>query len=330
MIDGRPQEACRCSAVRQQAQQKGNVMSDLVGFLFPGQGSQFVGMGADLYDKFTVARDVYERAEQVLELPIKALSFEGPEEELRQTRNTQPAILTHSLAALATLPKVAARMAAGHSLGEYSALYAAGALDFDSVMKLVKRRGALMYAEGEKNPGTMAAIIGMEADAVEQLCKDVDGVVVPANYNEPRQTVISGEVQAVKAAAELAKTRGALRAVLLPVSGAFHSPLLKESAAEFAEYLGGFEIRTPSFPVVANVTGEPVTTVDQVRECLTKQLISPVRWVSTINTAKELGCKRFLEVGPGNVLSGLARRIDRELVVSPVGKVTDVEALAAG
>ena len=304
-------------------------MSDPVGFLFPGQGSQFVGMGADLYAKFARSRDVYERAEQVLEMPIKALSFEGPEEELRQTRNTQPAILTHSLAALAALPKVAATMAAGHSLGEYSALYAAGALDFDSVMKLVKRRGALMYAEGEKNPGTMAAIIGMEAGAVEQLCRDVGGVVVPANYNEPKQTVISGEIPAVKAAAELARTRGALKAVLLPVSGAFHSPLLKESAAEFADYLGAFEIRTPSFPVVANVTGEPVTTADQVRDCLTRQLISPVRWVATINTAKNLGCKRFLEVGPGNVLTGLARRIDRELVVNPVGKVADVEAMTA-
>jgi [acyl-carrier-protein] S-malonyltransferase len=257
------------------------------------------------------------------------LSFEGPEEELRQTRYTQPAILTHSLAALAALPRMSPMLAAGHSLGEYSALCAAGALDFDSAMKLVKRRGALMYAEGEKNPGTMAAIIGLDAAAVEQLCKEVSGVVVPANYNEPKQTVISGEVPAVKAAAELAKTRGALRALLLPVSGAFHSPLLKESAAEFAGYLEEFEIRTPSFAVIANVTGEPVTTADQVRDCLTKQLISPVRWVATIETAKSLGCKRFLEVGPGNVLAGLARRIDRELVVSPAGKVADVEALTA-
>ncbi len=303
-------------------------MSDSVGFLFPGQGSQFVGMGADLFAKFTPARDVYDRAEQALELPIKKLSFEGPEDELRQTRHTQPAILTHSLAALAAMPKCSPALAAGHSLGEYSALYAAGALDFDSVMKLVKRRGALMYAEGEKNPGTMAAIIGMDAAAVEQLCEEVDGVVVPANYNEPKQTVISGEVPAVKAAAELAKTRGALRAVLLPVSGAFHSPLLKESAAEFADYLGGFEIRTPSFPVIANVTGQPVTTPNQIRDCLTKQLISPVRWVATIESAKGLGCRKFLEVGPGNVLAGLCRRIDRELAVSSVGKVADVEALS--
>jgi [acyl-carrier-protein] S-malonyltransferase len=286
-------------------------------------------MGADLYARFPRSRAVYERAEQVLELPIKALSFEGPEEELRQTRYTQPAILTHSLAALAALPKLRPTLAAGHSLGEYSALYAAGALDFDSVMKLVKRRGALMYAEGEKNPGTMAAVIGMDAAAVEQLCKDVVGVVVPANYNEPKQTVISGEVPAVKAAAELAKTRGALKALLLPVSGAFHSPLLKASAAEFADFLGSFQIGTPSFPVIANVTGQPVATADQVRDCLTRQLISPVRWVATIDSAKRLGCRKFLEVGPGNVLAGLARRIDRELAVSPAGKVADIEALTA-
>ncbi len=304
-------------------------MHDPIGLLFPGQGSQFVGMGADLYAKFAPARDVYDRAEQALELPIKALSFEGPEDELRQTRYTQPAILTHSLAALAALPGMGPILAAGHSLGEYTALHAAGTLDFDSVMKLVKRRGALMYAEGEKNPGTMAAIIGMEAAAVELLCKEVSGVVVPANYNEPKQTVISGEVPAVKAAAELAKTRGALKAVLLPVSGAFHSPLLKESAAEFADYLGQFEIRTPAFPVIANVTGQPVTTADQVRDCLTKQLTSPVRWVATMTSAKGLGCTKFLEVGPGTVLSGLARRIDRELSVTAIGKVPDVEALTA-
>jgi [acyl-carrier-protein] S-malonyltransferase len=303
------------------------MMSDAIGFLFPGQGSQFVGMGADLYAKFAPAREVYDRAEQVLELPVRKLSFEGPDDELRQTRYTQPAILTHSLAALAALPKLSPILAAGHSLGEYSALYAAGALDFDSVMQLVKRRGALMYAEGEKNPGTMAAIIGMEAAAVELLCAEVGGVVVPANYNEPRQTVISGEIPAVKAVAELAKARGALKAVLLPVSGAFHSPLLKESASEFADYLGQFEIRQPAFPVIANVTGQPVTSAEQVRDCLGRQLISPVRWVATMASAKSLGGMKFLEIGPGNVLAGLARRIDRELSVTAVGKVADIEAL---
>jgi [acyl-carrier-protein] S-malonyltransferase len=196
-------------------------------------------------------------------------------------------------------------------------------------MKLVKRRGALMYAEGEKNPGTMAAIIGLDASAVEQLCSEVSGVVVPANYNEPRQTVVSGEVAAVKQAAELAKARGALKAVLLPVSGAFHSPLLKESAAEFASYLSEFEIHAPAFPVIANVTGEPVRTATEVRAALTGQLTNPVRWVATMMTARGLGCTKFLELGPGQVLAGLAKRIDRELTVTPVGKVADVESVAA-
>jgi len=301
-------------------------MSDSVGLLFPGQGSQSVGMGADLYERFASARDVYDRAEQVLELPLRKLSFEGPEDDLRQTRYTQPAILTHSLAVLAAMPRVSPVLAAGHSLGEYTALYAAGSLRFDAVLRLVKRRGALMFSEGEKRPGAMAAIIGLDAAAVERVCTEAGGVVVPANYNEPKQTVISGEVAAVKSAAELAKSRGALKAVLLPVSGAFHSPLLAESAAEFADYLSSFEVCDPSFPIIANVTGQPVTTAAEIRECLSRQLISPVRWVETMVTAKRRGCRRFLEVGPGNVLGGLVRRIDRELVVSPLSKAADLEA----
>ncbi len=303
-------------------------MSSNIGFLFPGQGSQFVGMGADLYEKYDKARDVYDRAEQVLELPIRRLSFEGPEEELRLTRHTQPAILVHSLAVLAVLPRVEPTTAAGHSLGEYSALYAAGALDFDSVLKLVKRRGALMYAEGEVHPGTMAAILGLDAASVEAVCREVPGTVVPANYNEPKQTVISGEVEAVKAAAELAKARGAFRVVMLPVSGAFHSPLLEESARAFSDYLEQFEVHEPRFPVIANVMGRPIRTSSEVRDCLSRQLISPVRWVDTMNAAQELGCTRFFELGPGQVLTGLARRINRELTVTPVGRVTDLEALA--
>ena len=186
-----------------------------------------------------------------------------------------------------------------------------------------------MFDEGEKNPGTMAAIIGLEAGAVEQLCAEAGGVVVPANYNEPKQTVISGEVEAVKRAADLAKARGALKAVMLPVSGAFHSPLLRQSAAEFAGYLEQFSISDPRFPVIANVTGKPVKNAQEVRSALTQQLTSPVRWVGTMATAKGLGFTKFFEVGPGNVLTGLARRIDRELTVTPLGKVVDIEAARA-
>jgi [acyl-carrier-protein] S-malonyltransferase len=304
-------------------------MSQNPGLLFPGQGSQSVGMGSDLYERFSVCRDIYDRAEQLLELPLRRLSFEGPEDKLRQTRYTQPAILTHSLAVLAALPGLEPCLAAGHSLGEYSALHAAGVLDFESVMRLVRRRAELMYAEGERNPGAMAAIIGPDSATVEALCRDVPGTVVPANYNEPRQTVVSGEVSAVKAAVELAQARGALKAVVLPVSGAFHSPLLAASAREFADYLAGFQLREPALPVIMNVTGRPAANATDIRANLSRQLTSPVRWLQTMLSARDAGCHRFREVGPGNVLAGLARRIDRQLAVTSVGRVADVEALLA-
>lgn len=303
-------------------------MNETFGYLFPGQGAQFVGMGLDLYETFPASRDVYERAEQILELPLKRLSFEGPEDELRQTRYTQPAILVHSLAALAALPDSKPMLAAGHSLGEYSALFCAGCIDFESALRLVKKRGELMFAEGKKNPGTMAAILGLDAASVESLCRDISGVVVPANYNEPKQTVISGEPEAVKQAAEAAKQRGALKTVLLPVSGAFHSPLLAESGREFTEFLSGFAIRDAAFPVVMNVTGRPSLKAAEIRDNLSRQLTSPVRWTEVITTAVELGCRSFLEVGPGSILAGLARRINRELTVLPAGRKNEIGALA--
>ncbi len=305
-------------------------MNQNIGILFPGQGSQSVGMGADIYDRYPAARDAYDRAQDILEMEIRQVSFDGPEEKLRQTRYTQPAILTHSLAVLAVLPELKPTVVAGHSLGEYSALCAAGALDFDSALKLVKRRAELMGAEGESNPGTMAAVIGMESAAVEALCTEVEGIVVPANYNEPKQTVVSGEIPAVRKVAELAAERGALKAVMLPVSGAFHSPLLKESAARFADYLDEFEISEPGCPVIPNVTGRPTRAADELKTALARQLTSPVRWVETIAAAAELGCTDFIEAGPGRVLMGLVRRIDRQLKVIPVGTADQVAAFLAG
>jgi len=236
----------------------------------------------------------------------------------------------HSIAACELLKAkgVAPELAAGHSLGEYSALYCAGALDFDAAVKLVKRRGELMFAEGTKNPGTMAAIIGLAGDAVAALCKEVEGVVVPANFNEPTQTVISGQIPAVEKAMELAKTRGALKVVKLPVSGAFHSPLLENSAREFREYLMQFEIREPRFPVIANVTAEPEHTEAQIRANLENQLISPVQWTRTIQAARGLGIERFFEVGAGKVLSGLVKRIDRAAPCAPMGRAEELNALS--
>ena len=281
-------------------------------------------MGKDLAEAFPAAREVFERADEALGVSLSALMWEGPEEELTATHNAQPAILTHSIA-VHTL--IAGRfedvdMAAGHSLGEFSAHVAAGTLTFEEAVRAVRRRGELMYRSGEERPGTMAAVIGLEDDVLEKVCRDAsgdDGVCVPANFNSPGQIVISGDVPAVERAMELAKEAGAKRALPLNVSGAFHSPLMEVAESGLRDHLEGVEFASPRFPVVSNVTAEPVSDGDIGRRLLVEQLTSPVRWAASMRTMRGRGVDRFLELGPGRVLAGLMRRIDREAEVESLG-----------
>lgn len=303
----------------------------MVALLFPGQGSQFVGMGRDLAERFPEARAVFEEADDVLGLALSRIMWEGPEEELTATLNAQPAILTHSVAVYRI---VASRLgdvafAAGHSLGEFSAYVAAGALRFDDAVRTVRLRGELMYRSGEARPGTMAAILGLDDAAVEAVCRDASTeteVCVPANYNSPGQLVISGDVQAVERAVELAKAAGARRAVQLNVSGAFHSPLMAVAESGLAERLGEVALERPAFPVVSNVTAEPVDDAATARRLLIQQLTSPVRWTSCMRTILDAGVNRFFELGPGSVLSGLLKRIDRGAEAVTLGTADEIEA----
>lgn len=303
----------------------------MVALLFPGQGSQFVGMGRDLAERFPEARAVFEEADDVLGLALSRIMWEGPEEELTATLNAQPAILTHSVAVYRI---VASRLgdvafAAGHSLGEFSAYVAAGALRFDDAVRTVRLRGELMYRSGEARPGTMAAILGLDDAAVEAVCRDASTeteVCVPANYNSPGQLVISGDVQAVERAVELAKAAGARRAVQLNVSGAFHSPLMAVAESGLAERLGEVALERPAFPVVSNVTAGPVDDAATARRLLIQQLTSPVRWTSCMRTILDAGVNRFFELGPGSVLSGLLKRIDRGAEAVTLGTADEIEA----
>jgi [acyl-carrier-protein] S-malonyltransferase len=300
--------------------------------LFPGQGSQFVGMGCDLIDRFAEARDVFNGADQILDLPLSRICFEGPEEELRATQNTQPAIFVHSIAVLRTLkPRCDLKFSAsaGHSLGEYTAYVAAGALRFEDALRLVRRRGELMSRAGTERPGTMAAVLGMQPAALTEALSKVAGVVVPANLNSPGQVVISGEVSAVKEAMERCKEAGAKRALPLVVSGAFHSPLMGGAAADLDEALAGVVIGPPQVPVYANATAAPEEGTESIKASLSRQLLSPVRWEETIRNMREAGIERFIEIGPGKVLSGLVRNIDRSATTVTLGKAEEIEAFVA-
>ncbi len=303
-----------------------------IAFVFPGQGSQYVGMGRDLYEAYPEARAVFDEADEILGFPLSKLCFEGPAEELNDTVNTQPAIFTMSVACLRALNPLLSLdplFVAGHSLGEYTALVAAGALDFADGLKLVRERGRLMKEAGEKNPGGMAAIIGLDAGTLEGICQEASGVQI-ANYNSPGQIVISGHREALERAMGLARERGAKRVIPLAVSIAAHSPLMRPAAEEFRRAVESTPFRRARIPLVANVTARPIVEPEEVREELVTQLTSPVRWVESVERMIEGGVDTFVEIGPKSVLTGLIRRIDRSVRTVNVGDAAGVEVIEFG
>ncbi len=297
-------------------------------FIFPGQGSQQVGMGAELARTYPTADEVFQEADASLGRALSRLCFEGPESDLKRTENTQLAILTCSVATLRVLREfgIVPNAVAGHSLGEYSALVAAGVLDFSDALRLVNARATLMAEAGETQQGTMAAILGMEIERLQQFCDGTEGVVNIANYNCPGQLVISGEVDAVNHVVELAKAEiGARRCRLLPVSGAFHSPLMAPAQQKFGSVLNSVPMQPPKVDVAMNVTGEFATDAENIRHLLYQQITQPVQWEKILHTISETGITYFIEVGPGKVLSGLVKRT---LPESRVMNVEDVETLS--
>lgn len=276
--------------------------------LFSGQGSQYVGMGKSLYDSEPLARGVFARADQLLGYSLSDICFNGPEDLLRQTRYTQPALFVHEVAILAAIGQPHFEAVAGHSLGEYTALYTAGVLTFEDALQLVALRGELMYRAGLERPGTMAAIIGLEDSTVEALCSQTEGIVVAANYNSPGQVVISGDRDAVRALLPCFKEAGARMVRELPVSGAFHSPLMESARQCLAVAIEKITFSPPSCRVYLNASGTSATTVEEIRSLLVEQLTAPVRWTTILRTMYADGIRRFVEIGPKNVLQGLVRR----------------------
>ena len=282
-------------------------------FVFPGQGSQFSGMGKDLYENVPAAKELFEKANEILGFRITDIMFSGTDEELKQTFVTQPAVFLHSvIMAKALGEEFKPDMVAGHSLGEFSALVAAGALDFEDGLRLVAKRAAAMQKACEAQPSTMAAVLGLEDKVVEDICAEIDGVVVAANYNCPGQLVISGSIEAVDAACERLKAAGARRALRLPVGGAFHSPLMEPAKVELQAAIEAAPFKAPVCPVYQNVDAKPYTDPEQIKANLIAQLTAPVRWTYIVQNMLADGADSFVELGPGAVLQGLIKKVNRE------------------
>lgn len=300
-------------------------------FIFPGQGSQYVGMGQDLYEKYDQVRARYHQANSIVDFDLIKLSFEGPEEELAQTEKTQPAVFVHSFVIYELLKAFGLKpaMVAGHSLGEYSALAASGVFSFEQGLRLVQMRGKLMQNAGQVIKGAMAAIIGLDYLTVHSICQQAShhALVDLANFNSPDQIVISGTIEGVQMAMKTAGERGAKRVLQLNVSGAFHSPLMRPVLEQFSEELEKSDFYHPEVPVFTNVTGQATTSAEEIKMFLEKQLLSPVQWTETVRHMLQGGAETFVEIGPGKVLNGLLRKIDRQISVISIGTLEQLDSL---
>ena len=296
-------------------------------FIFPGQGSQYIGMAKDLFEKSVEAKEMIRTADDILGVNLSYIMFNGPEEELKQTQFTQPAIFLHSVILASVMRTIDADAAAGHSLGEYSAYVASGTIQFHEAVKLVRARGVAMQEAGDQNKGTMAAVIGLEPEKVESLCAEASstGIVQCANFNSPGQIVISGSVDGVKKAMELCKGAGAKMVKELVVSAAFHSPLMVSAKEKLKSALDSTNFYKSNFPVFTNVTAKPVDSISEIKSMLYEQITAPVHWEETIRNMIDDGVEEFYEIGPGNVLQGLVKRINPEIKRFGIDKFEDVE-----